>query len=220
MFVFIYIYFCCVFFIDIEIWNLKFIGGVCGTTESRQQLQQQQQDWVSRGHPVRRYRSAALTRGMGLGLFTFNCSVCSNMFYPPHTHTHTRTHLKNTTLFFFGIFFYRRKNTLGVRLTVRRVRRALIRPVTCGPIALFNLSSSGKWVVWQRPPQLQVLPPLHSPPPYPFHAYATAVIEAPNELPSAAFRTQSESHLMLSISVCTHSTLALPRFPIPSCLPV
>lgn len=146
-------------------------------------------------------------------------ALFAQICFTHHTHTRTRTHLKNTTRFFFFGIFYRGKNTLGVRLTVRRVRRALIRPVTSGPIALFNLSSPGKWVVWQRPPQPQVLPPLHSPL-SPFHAYATAVIEAPNELPSAAFRTQSESHLMLSISVCTHSTLALPRFPIPSCLPV
>lgn len=65
-------------------------------------------------------------------------ALFAQICFTHNTHTLKKYH----SFFCFWYFFYRGKNTLGVRLTVRRVRRALIRPVTSGPIALFNLSSS------------------------------------------------------------------------------
>lgn len=51
--------------------------------------------------------------------------------------------MSKSVFFLFLIFFVQCKKHLGARLTVcRHVRRALIRRVACGPIALFNLLSS------------------------------------------------------------------------------
>lgn len=172
-----------------------------------------------KGAPSLRYRSAALSHFA----WGWACSLLIALFAQICLTHHTHTLLKKTTLFLWYFVLSLRKNTLGVRLAVRRVRRALIRPAACGPIALFNLSSSSQcWEVGRSTTPTTTASALlaaltATPPPSPCPC-ATAFIEAPNELSSAAFRTQSESHLMLSISVCTLGTCSGPR-PRPLSLP-